>query len=412
MIHDDSRYERSLMSPRGALRLARALAAITFAGVIAAAGFGLLLSGSDVALSDGHESFVLTRLVVGAVGVTFAVIGTLIVSRHPENPIGWILLVFGVSVGTILFAEEYSAYALLARPGSLPGGEAMLWLYQWVSVGTMPAGNLLLLLFPNGRLLSARWRPVVWLAFVGMIGVFLHEAFAPGLVDVIALENPLGLGGAAGDVAAALAFSYALVIASTIAGVASLGARMRRSSGEERQQLKWLASGAFVQLVGVLASRVPGAPEVLPIFVGQAAMAVAVGVGILKYRLYDIDVVINRALVYGALTAMLAGTYLGSVLLLQLVLSTFTSGGGLAVAASTLAVAALFQPARRRIQARVDRRFFRSKYDAQRTLERFGAQLRDEVGLEALGSELRAVVTETMQPTHVTLWLRAPEPGR
>jgi hypothetical protein len=282
----------------------------------------------------------------------------------------------------------------------------MLWVYLWAFVGTMPVATFMLLLFPDGRLPSPRWRPAAWLVAAALTLVFLHSAFAPGRIADFPRDNPLGLDGIAGEIAGWLSLALPLVSVAALASVASLVVRLRRSSGDERQQVKWLATGGAVLFVGIVASNVPGGPGLLAILLGQMAVAAAVGIAILRHRLYDIDVVINRTLVYGALTAALAAAYLGSVLLLQLALNPLTASSNLAIAGSTLAVAALFQPARRRIQAIVDRRFFRRKYDAARTLERFGAQLRDEVDLDALGDDLRAVVTETMQPAHVSLWLR------
>ena len=396
-------------SKSGAARLAWLLCALSWSAIVAGLVLGIM-SGPGVRPEEGPAFL---ELLVGAASVAaFAAIGALVASRFPLNPVAWMLSAAGIGGALATLAAEYATYALLAEPGSLPGGELMTSLQEWAWLPTMFVGSLVLLLFPGGRLPSSRWRPVVWLVVVGMIGVWLHELFAPGPLAGFPRDNPFGLGGSAGQIAQALTVSYSLVTVACLLSVASLVIRLRRAGGDERQQLKWLASGGVAMLLGVLATSVPGVPALLPIFLGLAMMAVAIGVGILKYRLYDIDLVINRALVYGALSAALAGTYLGSVLLLQLVLSGVTANNGLAIAGSTLAVAALFQPARRRIQAAVDRRFFRSKYDAARTLERFGTHLRIEVDLDALGDELRAVVSETMQPAHVTLWLRPPEAGR
>jgi len=358
-----------------------------------------LLSGPDARPEEGGP--ISDILLTGVAAATFAAIGALVVARRARNPVGWISCVVPLGMALAVFSDEYAVYAVLAQPGALPGGLVMVWLGEWIWVPTMLFGTFLLLLFPDGRLPSRRWRPVAWLAGTGMIGVAVHLAFSPGRLDQFPRTNPLGLGGAGGELAEALAFSYAVVMIAVIASVVSLVVRLRRAEGDERQQLKWLASGGAVLLLGVLLP----VDSLLPALIGQVAVAGAVGIGILKYRLYDIDVVIKRTLVYGALTATLVGAYLGSVLLLQLVLSPDSD---VAIAASTLAVAAVVRPARARIQELVNRRFYRQKYDAQQTLEGFGGRLRDEVDLDVLAGELRGVVTQTIQPTHVSLWIRTP----
>jgi len=389
-------------------RLAWTLCALTWLAILAAWILGLL-SGSE---ARPEEQRSLSEIFLGgAADLIFATIGALVTVRHPRNAVGWISCVAALAMALSLFTGEWAFHALLAQPGSLPAGETMAWLTEWIWIPTMMVVNTLLLLFPNGGLPSPRWRPLPWLAGVGMTGVALHEAFSPGRLDYFPLENPFALGGTGGDVAAALAVSFALVNIAAVASAASLAVRLGQASGDERQQLKWLASGGVVLVVGILASNLAVDSD-LPAFAGLVAVAVAVGVGVLKYRLYEIDVVINRTLVYGALTMSLAAVYVGSVLLLQLALDSFTKGSALPVAASTLAVAGLFRPARGRIQGAVDRRFYRRKYDAARTLEGFGGRLRDEIELDALGSELRKVVRETMAPAHVSLWLRDPADGR
>jgi hypothetical protein len=254
---------------------------------------------------------------------------------------------------------------------------------------------------------------------VGWVGAgagtltLLATAFAPGpLSNYEWVDNPVGVEGL--GLRALVDPSFLLCAAAALAAVASLVVRFRRSHGVERQQLKWVTTSGCLLIVsfalgGILTEVVSEPVGWACMLVGFSIMAVAVAIALLRYRLYDIDVVINRALVYGFLTATLAASYLASVLLLQLVLSPSSD---LAIAASTLAVAALFRPARSRIQGLVDRRFYRRRYDAERTLQSFGARLRDEVALDALTAELRGVVADTMQPAHVSLWLRTPEATR
>jgi hypothetical protein len=342
----------------------------------------------------------------------FAFVGALVASRHPDNPIGWIFCAGAVAFSLSGVGESYAVYTLFANPGGLfGGGETMAWFSVWVwALGGVPLLTLFPLLFPNGKLLSPRWRFVAGLSLAAIVFLTVGTAFAPGpLEDLSEVDNPYGLGGTAGDVLNGFqGLGWLLLILCLIASATSLVRRFRRATGVERLQLKWVAAASVVLVASFLSWEVWEGMAPL----GILAMVVAAGIAILRYRLYDIDVVINRTLVYGALTATLAAAYLGSVLLLQLVLRPLTESSNLAIAGSTLAVAALFRPARARIQEVVDRRFYRRKYDAQQTLEAFSARLRDQVDLRALHSELSAVVTETLQPAHVSLWLRAPEARR
>ena len=339
-----------------------------------------------------------------------ATLGLLVASRHPANPVGWLFLALAVVQGV---SELGQAYAERAARSDLPAGEIAEWLTSWIWVLQPTLMGLVLLLFPAGRLPSRRWRLVPVLALSGCTLAMASFALSPWDPQDSAAypENPFAVESPVVDV---LALGFALLVITLLAGAASLVVRFRRARGAERQQLKWIASAASIgPLIAVIGAWFwPAWQAQAATLLGFALIPIAAGIAILRHRLYDIDVVINRALVYGALTATLAGVYLGSVLLLQLLLAPLTASSKLAIVVSTLAVAALFQPARRRFQAIVDRRFYRSKYDAARTLERFGAQLRDEVDLDALGDELRAVVAETMQPAHISLWLRDPQATR
>jgi len=339
-----------------------------------------------------------------------------VAARQPRNAIGWIFVAAGLVFTSGSTAEEL--WLLADREGaSVPGVTFAAWYSEWFWV---PALALLLvfplLLFPTGRPASRRWRPALWLAVATTITFTVFAALDPKLEPVgaeRALDNPIGVS-ALGDVEErpTVGLFVAFYGLMTLVALVSLIVRFRRARGEEREQLKWFTyAGAFL-VAGFLAIGIGdgagvarGVLDALYLLIFSLP-PVAVAIAILRHRLYDIDVVINRTLVYGSVTALLAGAYFGLVLLLQLAFRPVTEGSGLAVALSTLAVAALFRPARNRVQALVDRRFYRQKYDAQRTLEGFASRLRDEVDLEALRGELTGVVGETMQPAHVSLWLR------
>jgi hypothetical protein len=350
-----------------------------------------------------------------ALVVIDATVGAIVASRRPENPVGWLLCLAGVTVSTSSFASQYAIYALLARPGSLPAGEALAWIAAW----QLPIMNgipvLYLLLFPTGRLPSRRWRPVAWLtvAFV-IVGVVL-SALSPGayLGSLGPIRNPLGIEGLTAIYKAVFFTMAPLLIG---AAVLSVFVRLRRSVGIERQQLKWFAYAVAAFAVGIILVSVITVVDTPPWFeragvafftLAGAAYPVAIGIAILRYRLYDIDRIINRTLVYGSLTAMLALVYLGGVVGLQATLGGLTGQEStLAIVASTLLIAALFSPLRRRVQGFVDQRFYRRKYDAAKTLEAFNARLRDETDLDALSGDLVWVASRTVQPDHVSLWLR------
>ena len=380
----------------------------------------LLVLGAGASRTDSFGFTGLGGLAFLVAAIAFSTTGALLAARVPGNPIGWVFCVTGVLLAVGGLAHQYAYYALYVSSPPLRGGATAAWL-----PAVPPAFGLLglsLLLFPDGRLPSRRWRPALWLTLTGIFLIVVGLALRPGPLDepFEGVTNPVGIGGTYELFDLASGLGWLFMAASLVLGAASVVVRLRRSRGRERQQIKWnalaaaVAGAAFAANVASFFAAVEGIAQVRMVLVGLvlAGFPVTTGIAILRYRLYDIDVVINRTLVYGALTATLAGVYIASVLMLQLALGGVTGGSGLAVAGSTLAVAALFRPARGRIQTTVDRRFYRRKYDAVRTLQQFGAHLRDEVDLDTLGGELRGVVADTMQPAHVSLWLRAPEAAR
>ena len=351
---------------------------------------------------------------LGVIGFgAFAGVGTLIALRQPANAVGWLLLAVAL---TFTFGEVGQVY--VDEPSN-PGRVAVACVANamsnvWFSLALI----FLPLLFPHGRLPSPRWRPVLWLGACDLVLGTTSSAITPGDIEIVTgtgIENPLGVEGGLAEVVSTVDIVISGV--GVILAAASVVVRLRRARGVERQQLKWFAyvgtlAAACLSVAVLLGTVLREGSAYGPIAVvgwlsGLALVGVglpiATGIAILRHRLYDVDVVIRRTLVYGALTATLAVTYLALVLLIGLALGT----SNLAIAVSTLAVAALFRPALRRIQGAVDRRFYRRRYDAAVTLEAFGARLRDELDLEALGADLRGIVTETMQPAHVSMWLRS-----
>jgi hypothetical protein len=346
--------------------------------------------------------------------VSFSIIGAIIASRLPANPLGWLFCAAACIAALAHFSGEYAIYALLVQPDTLPAGNALAWLTCWVWVLFIGCLVLSLVLFPDGRLPGRSWRWLVWLTLLLTALGSLWQAFTPGVILSLGrIRNPLGIEGLpkANDPVQAIMFALMFVAVSS-----SLFVRLRRARGIERQQIKWPAYTAAMAATGSILTytiaEATGAQWIewtgfVILIAALVSFPLSVGIAIVRYRLYDIDIIINRTLVYGLLTAMLVALYFGLIVVLQrLFVLLAGQQSTLAVVASTLLIAALFTPLRRRIQSFIDRSFYRKKYDAARTLEGFSMKLRSETDLEALTDDLVGVVEETMQPTHVSLWLR------
>ena len=346
---------------------ARRLAWTVFGVSTALSASGLVLLAQVPArlLERADNSFALSALFV-AILLVFGLVGAIVASRLPANPIGWLFLALALIQGVYELAFGYTHYALDAGPGGPPGEQWTAWVANWTSPLSPPFLAAALLLFPDGRPPTPRWRWVPWLCAPLFGVIFARYAFAPGPIEEFpALVNPVGVEGAG-----------------------------------------WLADLVTSSLAQAVLGDAADEDSILAGFVFAACISgvpLSAGIAILRHRLYDIDLVIRRTLVYVVLTATLGATYLAAVLLLGLAVGE----SGFAVAVSTLAVAAIFRPLRARIQAAVDRRFYRRRYDAARTLEAFGGRLRDELDLEALAADVRGVVNDTVQPAHVSLWLRS-----
>ena len=387
------------MSSRTAAWLAWSLAALSL--VLLLAGITLsYLSRSAVPGSVDDPAWL--EYAITAMFATYPTVGAVVASRRTTNAVGWLLCLVGLAIAVANFTDVYAHYA---DDMALAGAEAAAYL-SGINPGIAVA-IFVPLVFPEGRLPSRRWSLLVWLIGAGLAIYTVDAALEPGGPDPLGVELPPNVYGVL------VVVQIALFIIGILGAAASVALRLWRARGQERQQLKWLVYATSVAMVGMLGA-VSFPPPLGDFFfvvslIGFAAMPVAVGVAVLRYNLYDIDHIINRTLVYGSLTAMLALLYFGGVATTQAIfgaLSGQEEQPQLAVVVSTLVIAALFMPLRRRIQSFIDRRFYRRKYDARKTLEAFSATLRDETDLEALNEDLLGVVRETMQPAHVSLWLR------
>ncbi len=380
-------------------------------------GLTLVMIACAIALAtlNGYDP---ARLNFLAAQAAAALVGGLVASRRPANPLGWLIAGHALCFTLGEFTRQYTLYGLITEPGSLPVATVMASPPYWIWYpGLMLVLSFLPLYFPDGRLVSRRWRPVAWLAVFATVVLTVFAAVQTGTYETRGIPNQLGIEGMPplGGVFGVVMPTAWLGLGA--ASVTSLVMRFLRSRGEERQQIKWFVYAMVLVMSYTLADILfvrdlaPAVSTVLSLvfFTGPF---VAIAVAVLKYRLYNIDLLINRTLVYGSLTAMLVLIYLGSIVMLQVLFRTLTGQESqLAIVASTLAIAALFNPLRRRVQGLVDRRFYRRKYDAARTLDAFGARLREETDLRALDDELVSVVQKTLQPAHVSLWLR-PAGGR
>jgi hypothetical protein len=381
------------VTPRSAVRLAWGLWGLAVALLAAA-----LAVNADLVVRGWEGALAVLSL-------AFLTVGAFLAGRRPGNAVGWLLLGWGMVMAFGSLAGAYVDRGLVRDPGSVPGANWAAWAEAVVWHPAFGLLAFLLLLFPHGRLPSRRWRPFAWVTVAVYLAMALSAAFSPAAVHLYYPQAtpPVRLPVApAADIAFGVLLLGQLLLLAT--AVVSLVLRLRRATGEERQQVKWFVyTVVTVILLFVVTTLIIGAGYLFPLF---GLIPVSVAVAVFRYRLYDIDRLINRTLVYGLLTALLAGVYAGGVFLLGALLDPAVGESELAVAASTLAVAALFQPARRRLQALVDLRFDRRRYDAVRTVEAFSARLRDQVDLDTLSVELLGVIDQTVQPASVSLWLR------
>jgi branched-subunit amino acid transport protein len=398
------------MSTRTAARLAWSLAGLT-ASLMIGAVFLVWLDRASPWRAD--DQFSLASMVVGVLSnVPVPIIGVLIATRQPYNPYGWLWLASGVALSFTQLVAAYAFHGLLIAPGTLPLAELAWWLTGAAWLLNFATGPFALLLFPTGHLPSRKWRIVVWVVVGALLTGLPVGWVMPGLSGFVPdVANPYGAQGIVADVVTGVAIlSVMLIIIAIMASVLSLLLRFRRATGVERQQLKWFTYGAV--LVGaVLISdffyTLPGVWESVKEGIAFNMLPpLTIGVAILRYQLYDIDVIIRRTLVYSLLTLTLGLIYIGCIVLSRTLVASLIGGSEVAIVASTLAIAALFNPLRRRIQNIIDKRFYRRKYDAAKVLAAFGTTARDETDLSHLTAELLRVVDSTMQPEFVGLWLR------
>jgi hypothetical protein len=391
--------------------LAWALAGLS---VLALAPAGRLATLSQRARLPSAQ---LAAVAVGAVilaTASTAAVGALLASRRPRHPVGWLLLGVGLGLAASVLVEPYVKYGLIVRPGSLPGARYLVGLSYVTALVWLSCAGFVLLLTPTGRLPSPRWRWWARLAAAAPVVTTLASVVQPDPLAPDWYGNPLAVPALSRVLVVPAVAGVVVVLASLLVGAASLVGRFRHARGTERQQLRWLALaailGALLLLVALVAGFVLSKDGVVltSLALCVALLPLATGAAILRYRLYDLDRIISRTLAWTLLTLLLALAYTAVVLGLGRLLPQRSSLG---VAAATLAVAALFQPLRRRIQRVVDRRFNRRRHDAARLIEAFGARLRDQVDLDAVGGELLAVVDQTIQPTRAWLWLRPPGGG-
>lgn len=350
-------------------------------------------------------------LLVGFGG--FAVVGALLVARRPANLIGWILAAVGLMVGVFPLGDTYAAYVMITS--GHPNALAVLgaWIQSWYWYLLLALALCFLpLLFPDGRLPSRRWLPLALVVGMGTLALVTLAALTDTLTGQYfdyKIENPIGIEGLAPveDLPVFGLFGIVLFGLGCVGGAAAVVVKFRRARGIERQQMKWFVYAVAPVVTIPVLDHLPDLLNSLIFGLVIIALPTAIGIAVLRYRLYEIDLLINRTLVYGALTASLVLIYLGGVVSLQFVFRALTGGESqVALVASTLAIAALFNPLRHRIQSFIDRRFYRRKYDAARTLKDFSSRLRDETNLEELSGHLVGVVRETVQPAHVSLWMR------